>query len=162
MEINKDQLSWSNVAEDVKQLLVLASDNWENTDLAEQYINEALAKGKDNLDVLVGSYRFFFYKNKPQIVLTIAKKVLNIITETENLPLEWEQLKPILVSRQQEESIRLYLNAYAAQGFVLAKIGQLEEAKLITERVKEIDTNRESCATTVFEVLTQSSSEEDE
>ncbi len=158
----QEQLSWYDVSEDVKKLLILASENWTNTVLAEQYINEALNTAGNNLDVLTGAYRFFFYKNKPEIALKIAKKILKIIQETENLPLEWEQLKPVLVNRQDESSIRLYLNAYAAQGFIYAKLGQLEEAKRITERVKEIDQNRESCATTVFEVLTKSPDEDDD
>ncbi|MEA5533405.1 hypothetical protein [Crocosphaera sp. XPORK-15E] len=157
-----NQLSWYDVSEDVKQLLILATDNWQNTVLSEQYINQALEKDGNNLDVLIGAYRFFFYKNKPEIALKIAKKVLRIIQETENLPLEWEQLKPILVQRQNESSIRLYLNAYASQGFILAKLGQVEAAKLITERVKTIDEHRESCATTVFEVLTKDSDEDDD
>jgi tetratricopeptide (TPR) repeat protein len=157
-----NKLSWYDVSEDVKDLLVLATDNWENTTLSEQYINEALEKAGNNLDVLVGAYRFFFYKNQPEIALKIAKKVLRIVEATENLPLEWEQLKPILVECQNEPSIRLYLNSYASQGFVLAKLGQLEAAKLITERVKEIDEHRESCATTVFEVLTKAPDEDDD
>ncbi|BBA79980.1 hypothetical protein RGRSB_1563 [cyanobacterium endosymbiont of Rhopalodia gibberula] len=162
MAASQDQLSWYDVSEDVKTLLILASNNWENTILAEQYVHEAISKAKNNLDVLIGAYRFFFYKKKPEIALKIAKKILKIIRETENLPLQWEQLKPILVTRQSDSSIRLYLNAYAAQGFILAKLGQLEEAKLITKRVKEIDKNRESCATTVFEVLTKSPDKDDD
>jgi tetratricopeptide (TPR) repeat protein len=149
------------VSEDVKTLLILASNNWENTILAERYIHEALKKAENNLDVLIGAYRFFFYKRKSEIALEIAKKILKIIEKTENLPLQWEQLKPILVNRQYDSSIRLYINAYAAQGFIFAKLGQLEEAKLITKRVKEIDKNRESCAATVFEVLTKSLDEDD-
>ena len=162
MAASQNQLSWYDVSEDVKSLLISASENWENTILAEQNINEALNRAENNLDVLTGAYRFFFYKKKPEIALKIAKKILKIIRETENLPLQWEQLKPILVARQSDSSIRLYLNAYAAQGFILAKLGQLEEAKLITERVKEIDKNRESCATTVFEILTKSPDEDDD
>lgn len=161
MVISQDQLSWYNVSEDVKILLILASNNWENTILAEQYIHEAIKKAENNLDVLTGAYRFFFYKRKSEIALEIAKKILKIIEETENLPLQWEKLKPILVNRQYDSSIRLYINAYAAQGFIFAKLGQLEEAKLITKRVKEIDKNRESCAATVFEVLTKSLDEDD-
>lgn len=157
-----NQFSWYDVSEDVKELLVLATDNWENTALSEQYINQALEKAGNNLDVFVGAYRFFFYKNKPEIALKIAKKILRTIEETENLPLEWEQLQPILVKRQQESSIRLYLNAYASQGLIFAKLGQLETAKLITERVKAIDEHRESCATTVFEVLTKDPDEDDD
>ncbi|XHU96252.1 MAG: hypothetical protein JJP05_02010 [cyanobacterium endosymbiont of Rhopalodia gibba] len=162
MVVSEDQLSWYDVSEDVKTLLIVASNNWENTILAEQYIREALNKSENNLDVLIGAYRFFFYKKKPEIALEIAKKILRIIQERENLPLQWEQLKPILVNRQFDSSIRLYMNAYAAQGFILAKLGQLEEAKLITKRVKEIDKNRESCATTVFEVLTKSPDKDDD
>lgn len=90
----------------------------------------------------------------------ITKKILKIIQEDEKLPIEWEQLQPILVNRQNEASIRLYLNAYGSEGFILAKLGQLETAKLITQRVKEIDHHRESCATTVFEVLTRSPEED--
>ena len=157
-----NQLSWYNASEDVKELLILATDNWENSSLSEQYINQALEKAGDNIDVLVGAYRFFFYKNKPELALKIAKKVLKIIQEKENLPLEWEQLQPILMKRQEEPNIRLYLNAYASQGYIFAKMGQLETAKLITERVKGIDEHRESCATTVFEVLTKDPDEDDD
>ena len=157
-----NQLSWYNASEDVKELLILATDNWENSSLSEQYINQALEKAGDNIDVLVGAYRFFFYKNKPELALKIAKKVLGIIQEKENLPLEWEQLQPILMKRQEEPNIRLYLNAYASQGYIFAKMGQLETAKLITERVKGIDEHRESCATTVFEVLTKDPDEDDD
>ena len=139
-----NQLSWYDASEEVKELLVLATDNWENSSLSEQYINQALEKAGDNIDVLVGAYRFFFYKNKPELALKIVKKVLRIIQEKENLPLEWEQLQPILMKRQQEPNIRLYLNAYASQGYMLAKMGEIETAKLITERVQRIDEHRES------------------
>ncbi|MGK7956996.1 MAG: hypothetical protein AB4063_17365 [Crocosphaera sp.] len=157
-----NQLSWYDASEDVKELLVLATDNWENSSLSEQYINQALEKAGDNIDVLVGAYRFFFYKNKPELALKIAQKVLRITQEKEKLPTEWEQLQPILKKRQQEPNIRLYLNAYASQGYILAKMGEIEAAKLIAERVQEIDEHRESCATTVFEVLTKDPDEDDD
>ncbi|WP_107666564.1 hypothetical protein [Cyanothece sp. BG0011] len=157
-----NQISWYDASEEVKELLVLATDNWENSSLSEQYINQALEKAGDNMDVLVGAYRFFFYKNKPELALKIAKKVVKIIEKQENLPIEWEQLQPILLKRQQEPNIRLYLNAYASQGYILAKMGEIETAKLITERVQGIDEHREFCATTVFEVLTKDPDEDDD
>jgi tetratricopeptide (TPR) repeat protein len=161
MTVTQAKLSWYDVDSQVKQLLILASDNWENTELSEQYMNEALAKAGNNLDVLIGAYRFFFYKSKSEAALKIATQVMQIIKQQENLPTEWEQLQPILNSRKNEPAIRLYLNAYAATGFIFAKLGRLEEAKIVTERVKKIDERRESCATTVFEVLTEPP-EEDE
>ena len=161
MQTIQAQYSWYDVAPEIKQLLLLASENWEYTDLAEKYIREALSQAGNNLDVLVGAYRFFFYKHQPATALSIAEQVLQLISTTENLPIEWSQLKPFLLTHKQEPNIRLYLNAYAAKGLILAQLGKLESAKLISERVREIDDSREFCATTVFEVITQPSDEDE-
>ena len=162
MQTLENQISWCDVEPEVKQLLLLASENWEDTELSEQYIREALSLAGNNLDVLVGAYRFFFYKHKPKTALLIAEKVINTIASRENLPFEWTQLQPILSDRITEPNIRLYLNAYAAKGLILAQLGKIEEAKIISQRVKEIDDSRQFCATTVFEVITKSPDEEEE
>ncbi len=161
MQTIQDRFSWCDVEPEIKQLLLLASENWEHTGLAEKYIREALFKAEKNLDVLVGAYRFFFYKHQPAAALSIAERVLQSIATTENLPIEWSQLKPILTTRQQDPNIRLYLNAYAAKGLILAQLGRFEKAKVVSQRVKEIDDSRQFCATTVFEVIS-SSLDEDE
>jgi tetratricopeptide (TPR) repeat protein len=161
MQTIKDRFSWCDVEPEVKQLLLLASENWQYTGLAEKYIREALSKAGNNLDVLVGAYRFFFYKHKPAAVLSIAQQVIELITKIKNLPSEWLQLKPILLERKQETDIRLYLNAYAAKGLILAQLGRLEEAKEISEQVREIDDTSQFCANTVFEVITKPDEEEE-
>ena len=162
MQTLENQISWCDVEPEVKQLLLLASENWEDTELSEQYIREALSKAGNNLDVLVGAYRFFFYKHKPAIALAIAEKVIKAISSRGNLPSQWTQLQPILSDRINEPNIRLYLNAYAAKGLILAQLGKIEEAKIISQRVKEIDDSRQFCATTVFEVITKSPDEEED
>ncbi len=162
MSTTETQYSWYDIPEYVKHLLILASEHWEDTERSQQYMNDALAIAEDNIDVLVGAYRYFFYKSNPTMALTIAQRVLNKIQKAEKLPENWEELKPILINRKNDsDAIRMYINAYAATGFVLAKMGKLEEAKEVTERVKEIDEKRESCATTVFEVLTAPPEEDD-
>ena len=161
MQTIEEQFSWCNVEPEIKQLLLLASDNWEYTGLAEKYIREALSKAGNNLDVLVGAYRFFFYKHKPAIALSIAQKVIKAIATQENLPQDWSELKPILLRRKQEPDIRLYLNAYAATGLILAQLGRLEEAKDISQQVKQIDDSSQFCGNTVFEVLTKPSDEDE-
>ncbi len=161
MQTLENQFSWCNVEPEIKQLLLLASDNWEYTGLAEKYIKEALDKAGNNLDVLIGAYRFFFYKHQPTTALSIVEQVLQLITTQENLPVEWLELKPILIAHKQSANIRLYLSAYAAKGLVLAQLGKIEEAKLVSQRVREIDDSREFCATTVFEVITRPPEEEE-
>jgi hypothetical protein len=80
----KEQYSWYDAPPEVKELLILASENWDNTELSEQYINQALAIAGKNANVLIGAYRFFFYKSKAEIALQIAERVVNMRTSPSN------------------------------------------------------------------------------
>ena len=162
MLVAQERYSWYQVPADVKNLLKLAADKWDNTEIAEKYINEALAKSPENIDVLVTAYRFFFYKNKFPQALEAAEKVINIVKQAEKLPDDWQELKSILMHRQNDPLIRLYLSAYAGSGFILARLGQLEKAKEISARVKEIDEKNEFGASVVFDILMRSPEDEDE
>lgn len=160
MQVDAERFSWFQVPDDVKQLLMLAAANWDNTSESEKYINQALAKTEDSTDVLVAAYRYFFYKNNYLMALETAVKVIDIIKLSELFPDNWEQLKPILMSRKDEPQIRLYLNAYAASGLVLAKLGEIDKAKKISAQVKEIDDKNQFGAAILYDILTRPSEEE--
>lgn len=163
MHVSEEKYSWYDVPEEIKSLLALTTQHWENTSEAEKYMNQALAQAEDHPDVLIAAYRFFFYKNNPARALIIAQKVIDNVQKSEKLPDNWEELKPILMNRKNDPQIRLYLNAYAASGFVLAKLGQLEKAKEVTGRVKEVDEKKEfGGGSTVFDVLTRPEEDEDD
>jgi tetratricopeptide (TPR) repeat protein len=159
MQTDAERFSWFQVPDDIKQLLILAVDNWENTSESEKYINQALAK-RESTELLVAAYRYFFYKNKFSMALTTALKVIDKIKISEQLPDDWEQIKPILLSRKEDPKIRLYLNAYAAYGLVLAKLGEIDQAKKISAQVKEIDDKNQFGAGILYEILTRPSEEE--
>jgi tetratricopeptide (TPR) repeat protein len=142
MAIDTVKFSWFQVSDRVKNLLILAAENYGNTSEADRYINEALTEAKtqeEYLDVLVVAYRYFYYKNNYFMALQAANQLIGKIKEAEQLSDCWEQLKPILLTRQESPVIRLYLNAYAASGLVLAKLGQLEQAQTICTQIQEID-----------------------
>jgi tetratricopeptide (TPR) repeat protein len=155
-------LSWYDVPAEVKQLLIAAADSWEDTERSQAYIQQAIVDPDVPLDVLVAAYRYFFYKHNDPLALQIAHRVVQRIRDAESLPEDWAQLQPILVSRRDDEAIRLYINAYAAMGLVLGRLGALDEAKEITERVSAIDSRRESCAATVLNVLTHAGDEDED
>ncbi|MEH2068297.1 MAG: hypothetical protein V7K47_09040 [Nostoc sp.] len=161
MQLEQNKFSWFQVPEDIKNLLILAANNWENTSESEKYIHQALSQTGENTDVLVAAYRFFYYKNNYSLALQTTTKLLDKIKELEELPEEWQQLKPILVNRKEDPQIRLYLNAYAASGLVLAKLGAIEEAKEISARVKEIDAKHDFGAGILLDILTHPAEEDD-
>jgi tetratricopeptide (TPR) repeat protein len=161
LETPKNQFSWFDVSDEVKELLILAAKNWENTEESAKYMQQALAKTGENTDVLVAAYRYFYYKNNYCLALTTAEKIIARIKETEKLPDNWEELKPILMQRKEEPKIRLFLNAYAASGLVLAKLGKLEQAKEISTHIKGIDDKNDFGTSILFDILTRPP-EEDE
>jgi tetratricopeptide (TPR) repeat protein len=155
METDTNRFSWFDVADDIKELLILAAATWENTEESTKYMQQALAKTADNTDILVAAYRYFYYKNNYSLALTTAEKITAKIKAVENLSDNWEELKPILIKRQEEPQIRLYLNAYAASGLVLAKLGKIEEAKEISSRIKGIDDKHDFGAGILLDILTR-------
>ncbi len=160
MLVDAERFSWFQVPEDIKKLLILAAENWENTSESEKYINQALAKTGDNTDVLVAAYRYFFYKNNYHMALQTAVKVIDKIKKEENFPENWEQLQPILVNRKEDPKIRLYLNAYAASGLVFAKLGDIEKAKEISVHIMKVDDKKEFGAGILLDILTRPPEEE--
>ncbi len=160
-EVDANRFSWFQVPEDIKKLLILAAQTWENTSESEKYIQQALAKTGDNTDVLVAAYRFFYYKNNYVLALQTASKVIDKIKEAEQFPDDWDHLKLILVNRQEEPQIRLYLNAYAASGLVLAKLGAIDQAKEVSNRVKEISDKYDFGAGILLDILTRPAEDDD-
>jgi tetratricopeptide (TPR) repeat protein len=161
LENNGVPLSWYNVPEAVKRLLVQAANQWENTAISEQLMNRAIALAGDHPDVLISAYRYFFYKNNQSLALQVANRVLAQVRAVEQLPEDWEVLKGILRDRKDEVNIRLFLNAYAASGFVLARMGEYDLAKEITRRVSEIDDKQFGGAAVVLNVLEHPEEEEE-
>jgi len=160
MQVKLNRFSWFQVPEDIKELLILAIQNWENTGESQKYMQQALAKTEDNTDVLVAAYRYFYYKNNYALALLTVEKLIAKIGETEKLPDNWQQLQPILIQRQEEPQIRLFLSAYAASGLVLAKLGEIERAKEISAKIKDINTKDKFGADILLNILTGSSAEE--
>ncbi len=155
MEVDPTKFSWFQVPEDIKKLLVLAAQNWENTTESEKYIQQALDKAGEYVEIYISAYRFFYYKNNYPLALKTTLQLLDKIQSVEKLPDNWESLKPILVNRKEDPQIRLYLNAYAASGLVLAKLGAIEQAKEISTRVKEIDDKNDFGSGILLDILTR-------
>lgn len=134
-----EQFSWYDVPDDIKELLILAADNSENTSECEKYISQALAKTDKELDVLIAAYRYFYYKQKYQMALEAAQKVQEKAKQIAKLPDDWEEQKPILIRREEEQIIQTYVNAYSATGIIFAALGKAEKAQEISDLVKDID-----------------------
>ncbi|MEB3230917.1 MAG: hypothetical protein VKJ64_07910 [Leptolyngbyaceae bacterium] len=155
-------VSWFNASADIQALLMAAADCWEDTARSQQYVEEAIAQGINNPDVLIAAYRYFFYKSNSEMALWAAQKTMDHIRQLESLPGDWDKLQPILQARKSDLMVRIYLHAYAASSLLLAKIGDVEGALAIATRIKAIDDQREFSGDLLHQILTTPLDDEDD
>lgn len=153
MTSTPDCASWSHLPAEAKALFLEAAEHWDDRDRSENLVEQTLERFGHDLEVVVGAYRYFFYRGRPERALALAERVLEQIRDAASLPADWAELEPLLSAGINDPTLRLYLAAYAAQGLLLAQLGRLDEARLISGRVRALDDRREFCASTVFEVL---------
>ncbi|MEB3357938.1 MAG: hypothetical protein VKK04_14520 [Synechococcales bacterium] len=155
-------LSWYTTPDDIKVLLVEAAAHWEVPEVADVYLHRAIACADGQLDVLVSAYRYFFYQNRNGMALEIANRILQEIRAAEQLPTDWGRLREVIEGRKDDPNIRLYLNAYAASGFVLARLRHIDQAIAVLSRVCEVDRHNEFGARSVLNVLTQPATDDED
>lgn len=152
---------WLSVSAASQTLLVAAANTWEDTSISENYIQQALAQPNVELDVLVSAYRYYFYKNRDAQALEMANRVIDRIQQAERWPTDWDALMPILKSQLESAIARLYLNAYAASGLLLARLGHIQQAEIIAKQVQQIEA-REFGADVLLTVLNPPPDEDEE
>jgi hypothetical protein len=111
--------------------------------------------------VLVSAYRYFFYRHNYPMARSIAQRVLAQVQQAEQLPADWDQLQPILRQRRTEPPIRLYLTAYSALGFTLARLGALETAEAIATQIQAVDDDNEFGASLMLNILSPEDEDDD-
>lgn len=151
---------WSTVSAPAQTWLAAAAQTWEDTQTSEQYIQQALAQPNVELDVFVSAYRYYFYKNQNEMALAMARALLERIQQSEQWPTPWDDLKPILLARLNDETVRLYLSTYVASGMVLARLGHTLAAEQIANNVQQLNA-KEFGAEALFSILNSPLDEED-
>jgi len=148
-----DGLSWYAVPDAVKQWLKLAAAHWQQPEVADGYINQALVLADGHPDVLVSAYRYFFYTHNYPLALHVATRVMEQVQQQEALPADWQALKGVLGDRHDDPTIRLYINAYAASSLIRARLGEIETAKEMAARISELEHRNEFGGKVVQEIL---------
>lgn len=151
---------WFSISAQTQTFLLAAAQTWEDTQISEQYIQQALAQPNIALDVLVSAYRYYFYKNQNTKALDMAIAVIERIQQSEHWPTLWDDLKLILLARLDDEIVRLYLSAYVASGLLLARLGRVVEAEHIADQVQQLNA-KEFGAEVLFSILNSPPDDED-
>lgn len=149
------------LAPEVAACLDAASDQYAQG-TAEEPLLRAQALAPDNLTVMVGLYRFYYYQHRYQDALGIAHRVMAAVGPRLCLPSRWQDLAAAHLAPAAALGfglLRFYLLALKGAGYLNLRLGRFEEGKAMLAKVVSLDTDNRLGARLLLEVLADHTAE---
>lgn len=124
-------------------------------DVAEHHLREAQALAPGHAAVLIGFYRFYFYKGRLADALVIAKLCLDKAARENKLAPDWQDVAAGDTAFSDYENIlpRFYLFTLKGYAYLQMRLGDLDEGRAAVAKLLELDPSDKIGARVLFEVL---------
>jgi tetratricopeptide (TPR) repeat protein len=124
---------------EVEQLLKQAADIYpEQPDQSEIFLTQAQTLAPTHLMVLVGLYRYFYYRHRYQDALAIGEQVLKIVGEKLGFS-DWQILTIEKIEKNDKISMRFYLTALKGNAYLYLRLNQPDQAIQRLEKITTLD-----------------------
>lgn len=131
-------------------------------DVAEQHLFEARRLAPTHVAVLIGLYRFYFYKNRLEDTLEIAKTCLTRAAIDNSLPLDWREVRKGDADFANYEAVlpRFFMFVLKGYAYLQMRMGEHEEGREAAQKLLELDPTDKVGATLLLTVLAQREAED--
>lgn len=159
-----DALLGKGLPEEAEYHLWEAAKSYHEDSTAERHLQEAQALAPDHAAVLIGLYRFYFYKGRLAEALEVAKSCLAKAARENNLPVDWRDVAAddAEFSRYEDILPRFFLFTLKGYAYLQMRLGNLEEGRAAVNKLLEIDPTDKVGAKVLLEVLQRMGRDEDE
>lgn len=130
------------LSDEVKQLLDAAAASYGEEEGAEMLLLRAFLRAPESLTVLVGLYRFYFYRHRLSDALEVADRAMELSGEAMGLTSGWPELSVEDFDRLAAGKVtigRFYLFALKGAGYMNMRTGQIELGTAQLRKVRELD-----------------------
>ncbi len=150
-----DALLGGGLPPEAEQHLWQAGVSYHLDDVAEGHLREAQALAPGHAAVLIGLYRFYFYKGRLGEALDIAKLCLEKAARDNNLSPNWREVKAgdALFSRYEEILPRFFLFTLKGYAYLQMRLGNLDEGHTAIQKLLELDPSDKVGAKVLLEVI---------
>lgn len=131
------------VPENVEELMTKASEAYAQG-RAEWYLQQAYSLAPENMTVLVGLYRYYYYQHRLQDAIDIAFQVMARLAPDIGFPKHWEMLRFEHLAwgvMQSFTRVRMYLLALKGAAYMNLRLGNINQGVRMLNRVVELDSN---------------------
>ncbi len=121
--------------------LRLAAQSSSTGEIEEAHLWSAYAAAPANPAVLIGLYRFYFYKNRLAEALEVARFGLEKAAQHNALPPDWRDVRSVDAAFGDFWAIlpRLYLFTLKAYAYLHMRLGNLAEGRAIVTKLLDLD-----------------------
>jgi tetratricopeptide (TPR) repeat protein len=132
-------------------------------DVAEDHLRQAQALAPGHAAVLIGLYRFYFYKGRLADALTVAKLCLEKAARENRLAADWKHVVADDAAFSHYESMlpRFYLFTLKGYAYLQMRLGNLEEGRAAVAKLLELDPSDKVGARVLLEVLERVGQDDD-
>jgi len=129
--------------ERAEQLIDEAAEHY-GEDTAELLLLRAYVLAPEHLSTLVALYRYYYYQHRLGDALTVVENAIRVSARELHLVDDWRIVKPLEVAAGAHKSVglvRFYLLGLKAAGFVMVRMGNVDEGADALRKVVEHDPN---------------------
>jgi len=132
-------------------------------DVAEDHLRQAQALAPGHAAVLIGFYRFYFYKGRLADALTVAKLCLEKAARENRLAADWKHVGADDAAFSLYDSMlpRFYLFTLKGYAYLQMRLGNLEEGRAAVAKLLELDPSDKVGARVLLEVLERVGQDDD-
>ena len=140
---------------DAEEHLRKASAAYHLDEVAEEHLLKAQSLAPGHAAVLIGLYRFYFYKGRLPEALEIAEICLRKAAADCDLPKDWRLVSTHDANFSDYEMVlpRFYLFTLKGYAYLQMRLGNLEEGLLAVLKLLELDRSDKVGATVLLDVL---------
>lgn len=123
---------------------------------AELALLRAHLLAPENLSVLVGLYRYYFYQHRLEDALVVAERAMQLSGRHLGLPSDWNLLDETRLGSAATNSfglLRFYLLALKAASIVLLRLGQIPASRARLIKLAALDSRDQLGAGKLLEVV---------
>jgi len=143
-----------------ERALEQAGLNYADAATAEAFLREAEALAPDHFAVLIGWYRYFFYKGRLAEALVVGKRCLAKAAREKNFAVDWRDVRPEDAQFGDYDDIlaRFYMFCLKGYAYLHLRLGDLAEGRVAAQKLLELDPRDRINAKLLLDVLQRAES----
>jgi len=141
-----------------------ASLSYHLDDVAEAHLHEAQALAPEHAAVLIGRYRFYFYKGRLAEALEIAKLCLRKAAREINIASDWRHVRASDAEFGSWVALwpRFYCFTLKGYAYLQMRLGELEEGRRAVAKLLELDPTDKIGARVLLGILDRAGQDADD